>query len=76
MDILIHKYLFVLLIISLGQIPKGKIPGPKVTNILRTLFHISKLFSKRSVLFSSPPKSLRAFVSAHLHQHWRLSFVF
>ena len=45
-------------------------------NVLRTLFHISKLFSEKSILISTPTKSLRAFVSVHLHQHWGLSLVF
>lgn len=65
MDILIHKYLFVLLIISLGQSQRGEIPGPKVMNVLRILFHVSRLFSLKSVLISPPTESLRVFVSIH-----------
>lgn len=76
MGILIHKYLFILLIISLGQIPRGEISRPKVMNILRILFHVSRLFSKKSILVSTPTKSLRAFLSIHPYQHWGLSFVF
>lgn len=76
LDILIHKYLFVLLIISLGKIPRVEIPEPKVINKIRILFHISGLFFKRRALNYFPTKSLRVFISIHPHQNWGISFVF
>ena len=65
MDILIHRYLFVCLVISLGQFPRGEISGLKIMNILRILRHSSRLFSKNSALLiiSTPTKSLRASIS-------------
>lgn len=68
MDVLIHRYLFLCLIISLGQFPRGEIPGLKMMNILRILLHSSGLFSKNGALLivSTPTNSVRAFISASI----------